>query len=80
MKFISLILSFLAFLIVAKSQSDNITIGKTDTIHSFLLNENRPLWIYIPENAIENENDQKKYPVVYLLDGDWHFVSVVEIV
>ncbi len=33
--------------------------------------------MYKPDNETGNKDTQKKYPVVYLLDGDWHFVSVV---
>lgn len=67
---ITLLLSVSASYLYA--QSNKIEIGIIGTIHSKILNENRSIWIYKPEIY----NVQKKYPVIYLLDGDWHFVSV----
>lgn len=55
------------------AQTNKIEIGIIDTIKSKVLNEKRSIWIYKPENF----NLQNKYPVIYLLDGDWHFISVV---
>lgn len=69
--FIILLLSIIA--IFANAQSNKIEIGIFDTINSKILNEKRSIWIYKPDNF----DLQKKYPVVYLLDGDWHFISVV---
>lgn len=61
----------------AMAQSTAIVIGKIDTIYSKILDEQRPVWIYNPANETINVGSQKEYPVIYLLDGDWHFVSVV---
>ena len=69
--FIILLLSIIATF--ANAQSNKIEIGIFDTINSKILNEKRSIWIYKPDNF----DLQKKYPVVYLLDGDWHFISVV---
>lgn len=55
--------------------ANDITIGKVDDIHSTILNEQRTVWIHVPEK--HSENDSLKYPVIYLLDGDAHFKSVV---
>jgi uncharacterized protein len=55
------------------AQSNKIDIGIIDTIYSRILNEKRSVLIHEPDDF----DLQKKYPVVYLLDGDWHFVSVV---
>ena len=50
--------------------------GEIDTIYSKILNEKRELWVYQP-----NEKDSnKKYPVIYLLDGNYHFHTVVSMV
>jgi predicted alpha/beta superfamily hydrolase len=46
-----------------------ISIGTKDSLHSNILNENREIWVYQPSNLQPGE----KCPVVYLLDGDWHF-------
>jgi len=56
-----------------KSQSNKIIIGTIDSLFSKSLNENRKVWVYIPEGT----DSKTKYPVLYLLDGDAHFFSVV---
>jgi len=50
-----------------------ISIGKSDTLHSNILNEDRPYWVYVPPYT---PNSGKKFSVLYLLDGDAHFHSV----
>ena len=61
-----------------KAQTNNhIIIGKIDSIESKLLNEQRKVWVYVPEDNDDGIFLKKKYPVVYLLDGDAHFYSVV---
>ena len=68
----------MALIIIACKQSDKsqpnnqISIGVRDSLFSTLLNEERQVWVYVPQGAAN-----KKYPVVYLLDGDAHFSSVV---
>jgi len=57
---------------LVNAQSKNIIIGTIDTVNSQILKEKRTIWVYKPENF----DVQKKYPVIYLLDGEWHFVSV----
>lgn len=54
---------------------DNISIGIRRSLFSQHLNEERNYWIYIPEKQ-PGESD-KAYPVLYLLDGDSFFHSVV---
>lgn len=70
---ISLAFCLLANLVFAQGKEDNqsIVIGKTDSIRSKILGEQRKIWVHVPDGANE------KYPVVYLLDGDGHFSSVV---
>ncbi|MCR8667690.1 alpha/beta hydrolase-fold protein [Aestuariibaculum sp. M13] len=53
--------------------SNDIIIGKIDSINSSILSEERKLWVHVPAN----EGSNKKYPVVYLLDGDYNFHYVV---
>ncbi|MBA4853833.1 alpha/beta hydrolase-fold protein [Emticicia sp. BO119] len=55
---------------------DNIVLGKNDKIYSKILNEDRRIMVYVP-NGEMGIYSKKKYPVVYLLDGDAHFYSVV---
>jgi uncharacterized protein len=69
---------FLAFCLLAnltfaqgKEDNQNIVIGKTDSIQSKILGEKRKIWVHVPDGA------NQKYPVVYVLDGDGHFSSVV---
>jgi len=56
--------------------SDNkIIIGTIDSLYSKILNEERNIWVYVPEgNALFA---RQKFPVVYLLDGGAHFYSVM---
>ena len=64
---------FLANLIFAQGKEDNqnIVIGKTDSIQSKIMGEQRKIWVHVPDGA------NQKYPVVYVLDGEGHFSSVV---
>ncbi len=70
---------FLCFCLynVNGQNSNDIVIGKIDSIDSKILNEQRKLWIYVPESNSDDVFKKKKYPVVYLLDGGAHFYSVV---
>jgi len=55
--------------------TEKIVIGSTDSLYSAILNEGRKIFVYVPYKApIYN---QVNYPVVYLLDGESHFNSVV---
>lgn len=61
---------------VIKAQTDNkITIGTIEKLNSKILNEDRELRIYVPNSTAVTSN--QKYPVLYLLDGEAHFNSVV---
>jgi uncharacterized protein len=60
------------------SQSDNkVVIGIIDSIHSKILGEQRKIWVYVPNSGPDGIYSKQRYPVVYLLDGDAHFYSVV---
>lgn len=59
------------------SQDDLITIGKKDVIHSDVLGEDRPYLVYVPPH---DPKTNKKFPVLYLLDGDAHFHSVTGVI
>jgi predicted alpha/beta superfamily hydrolase len=45
-------------------------------INSAILNEPRKILISLPAGFDENDPEKKRYPVVYLLDGDTHFKAV----
>ena len=71
-------ISIFALCITCKAQTANtINIGKIDTIQSTLLNEKRAIWVYNPNEGKGDIYEKQHYPVVYLLDGDAHFSSVV---
>ncbi|MDQ1772775.1 tetratricopeptide repeat protein [Labilibaculum sp. A4] len=78
-----LIISSILFLLVFNTYAqtptiglgeNEIRIGIVDSIYSAILKENRPIWISIPRSA---EDSQKKFPVLYVLDGRAHFYSTV---
>jgi len=54
--------------------NEKIVIGKIDSVQSNILGENRKIWVYVPDGAV---NNTERFPVVYVLDGDGHFSSVV---
>lgn len=70
----------LAFLHTHGQSAQNIMIGKKETIHSSILNEDRTVWIYSPNITSPIATPTMRYPVVYLLDGDTHFFSTVGII
>lgn len=76
-KFLLLLLfSFvLSFLTKAQNKGD-IVIAKKDSVYSSILKEKRNLLVYTPDINSGQKNNNKKYPVVYLLDGDAHIQSV----
>ncbi len=65
----------------AEAQKDNkIVIGKIDSVYSKILNEQRKVWIYTPGITSGYHDSSRRYPVLYLLDGDAHFHSVVGLI
>jgi predicted alpha/beta superfamily hydrolase len=56
----------------------DFVLGKIETLHSEILQEDRTLNIYLPEGY----NDTTRYPVIYLLDGgaDEDFIHIVGLV
>lgn len=63
--------------IITFAQTDTrISIGTVDSVQSKILAETRKIWVYVPSGANSLLATQK-YPVVYLLDGNRHFQSVV---
>jgi len=69
---------FLLFSFYSFAQTDKVVIGNIDSIESKILNEQRKIWVYVPNGGSTTDlSSNQKYPVVYLLDGDAHFYSVV---
>jgi uncharacterized protein len=60
-----------------QTQSKQIVIGTKDIIHSKILNEQREIWVYVPSSAFNTTFSKQRYPIIYLLDGDMYFTSVV---
>jgi predicted alpha/beta superfamily hydrolase len=75
-----LIISFLLIstLYCNGQQRHKLTIGVIDSIYSEILNEQREVWISIPNSYDPQSNS--KYPALYLLDGDAYFHSLSGIV
>lgn len=71
---ITIILCWLVHVYAIKAQ--DFEIGKYDTLHSAILNEERRILVHVPEGA----NNNVRYPVMYLLDGDSHFTKTVGII
>ena len=59
-------------------QPNKLTIGVIDSIYSEVLNEQREIWISLPDSY--NSQTNSKYPVLFLLDGDAYFHSLSGIV
>jgi predicted alpha/beta superfamily hydrolase len=62
----------------ANQNNNKIIIGAVDSLYSKILNEERKIWVYEP--VTDNLFAKQSYPVVYLLDGDAHFYSVMSII
>jgi uncharacterized protein len=50
-----------------------IKIGERKKIHSYILKEDRPYLVSLPAAYDDKSFAPERYPVLYLLDGDWHF-------
>jgi predicted alpha/beta superfamily hydrolase len=61
----------------AQITNNKVVIGTVDSIYSKILNENRRIWVYVPAMTNPGPFGIQHYPVVYLLDGEAHFFSVV---
>jgi uncharacterized protein len=53
------------------AQGNKTSVKRIDTIHSSILKEDRYIWVQTPERI-----SSKRYPVIYLLDGEIHFDEV----
>jgi predicted alpha/beta superfamily hydrolase len=76
-----LLISFLCLSLWVKGQSgpQPIVFGRIDTVYSGILKEKRPVWIYTPGfDTVYFTKPQ--YPVLYVLDGDGYFTSLVTMI
>lgn len=57
-------------------ENSSISIGINHTIKSSILNQDRTIQIYVPDDYSDSTQG---YPVLYILDGQWYFLSGVAI-
>ena len=77
-KYTLLFTSIIGFIFTVNAQvveTGNITLGKNYTIASKVLNETRSIQVYLPTSY--KDSTTKVYPVLYVLDGQEFFNSVV---
>lgn len=55
-------------------RAQDFTIARFDTVHSSIFNQDRVILVHIPHNGLQ---ENVKYPVLYLLDGEAHFTKTV---
>jgi len=75
--FLLLIIS-LAAISAMMVKNKSLLLGKTDIVESAILNEHRKILVYVPRDDDHEVNAAARYPVLYLLDGDAHFVRITE--
>lgn len=63
------------YFITVSYASENIVFAKTHQLTSVILGEQRSFSVYLPPSY--NENPNKVYPVIYLLDGDQTHLKAV---
>ncbi len=69
-----LIIILVIFSTINVSFSQEINIGYNDSLQSTILQENRPLSIYLPPSYFSKP--KQNYPVLYILDGEYNFLYV----
>lgn len=75
--FYSIIL-FLSSISAIAQENKPFTVGFEKSFASKILNEERKVWIHIP-NSNGGNTDNGHYPVIYLLDGDENFNDIITI-
>ncbi|MEP2935774.1 MAG: alpha/beta hydrolase-fold protein [Gilvibacter sp.] len=69
---IILCLYFKGFAQFNQNQEQQLVIGKVDSLYSNILQEQREIWIHLPEDF----DNSKQYPVIYVLDASQHFYVI----
>ncbi|MEO6669000.1 MAG: alpha/beta hydrolase-fold protein [Ferruginibacter sp.] len=75
--FTAIVLVILSFFASAQSKIE-LSTGDIFIINSKILKEERTVWVYNPNKI--NDTKNRKCPVIYVLDGENHFRSVVAMV
>lgn len=77
MKHLPILLTITFIIASSKSFSQTpISIGNSYTIKSEILEQDREIMVYLPDDY---DGSEKTYPVLYILDGQWHFTNGVAI-
>ena len=58
-------------------KTEPVTVGFSFLFHSEILNEDRTVYISLPG---EYDTSGKDYPVIYMPDGQWHFIHTTQAV
>lgn len=74
--FLFILCCFLNTICIAQEDNSQINIGINHTIKSSILNQDRTIQIYTPNGYSDSKQE---YPVLYILDGQWYFLSGVAI-
>jgi predicted alpha/beta superfamily hydrolase len=76
---IPILLTFLCLCISASAQTkkEPFNIGEKIRLRSDVLDEDRDILVYLPQDY---DRSEESYPVLYLLDGEWHFIHTSGIV
>ena len=69
----------LAFSTTAQTNGPLGQFGESYTLHSKILNQDRPYWVSLPASYHAKANSNS-YPVLYLLDAEWNFYLVCPVV
>lgn len=78
MKSVTFSVLLLVSIMATAQKNSQITIGRSDSVYSQILHENRKLWVHLPdENSPDGIFAKEHYPVIYLLDGWEQNFSVV---
>ncbi|MCR9254265.1 MAG: alpha/beta hydrolase-fold protein [bacterium] len=77
MKHLPILLTIIFIIASGKSYSQTpISIGNSYTIESEILEQDREIMVYLPDDY---DGSEKTYPILYILDGQWHFTNGVAI-
>lgn len=68
------LLSVLCRAVPAAAEDSPLVVGTRTSLHSKVLGEDRPLMIALPESYAASP--ASRYPVLYVLDGETHFLHV----
>ena len=78
MRLLSFIILLFSLANADAQNAGNSMVRKVDSVYSKILKESRKLWVYVPRADSITVSSKQHYPVVYLLDGEAYFHSVVQ--